>query len=508
MDRDRLQSHAQSAVRLLGLLDMRTPSSRESASSRHHGRQEARDLILRLVALSLAAASVASAQVANVPLDRVDEFVRAELERQRVPGVAVAIVSKGELLAAKGYGYSNVEHKVPVIAETIFQSGSLGKQFTSALVMTLVEEGKLGLEDPITRFFPDAPDSWRGIRVRHLLTHTSGIPDYTEQDIDFRRDYTEDDLTEVIYRLTPEFAPGSRWNYSNTGYVLLGILVHKVSGRFYGDLLKERIFTPLGMKTARIITEEDIVPNRAAGYRLVKGELKNQEWVAPMINTTADGSLYLTVLDMVAWDRGLRAKAILKPDSWTRIFSPVTLNSGKTYPYGFGWSVTDQGGQATQQHGGAWQGFQTYIARYVGDDLTIIVFANLAGANTGRFVEGIAAVFNPRLARAEPTPIADTEPAVAARLRVVLQAAALGVLSKTDFAYVRAGFFPDAANRYREVLRELGPPQTLELLERQELGDDRIYLYQATFGIRTFIVQFGLAPDNRISLFSVRNSER
>jgi CubicO group peptidase (beta-lactamase class C family) len=508
MDRDRLQSHAQSAVRLLGLLDMRTPSSRESASSRHHGRQEARDLILRLVALSLAAASVASAQVANVPLDRVDEFVRAELERQRVPGVAVAIVSKGELLAAKGYGYSNVEHKVPVIAETIFQSGSLGKQFTSALVMTLVEEGKLGLEDPITRFFPDAPDSWRGIRVRHLLTHTSGIPDYTEQDIDFRRDYTEDDLTEVIYRLTPEFAPGSRWNYSNTGYVLLGILVHKVSGRFYGDLLKERIFTPLGMRTARIITEEDIVPNRAAGYRLVKGELKNQEWVAPMINTTADGSLYLTVLDMVAWDRGLRAKAILKPDSWTRIFSPVTLNSGKTYPYGFGWSVTDQGGQATQQHGGAWQGFQTYIARYVGDDLTIIVFANLAGANTGRFVEGIAAVFNPRLARAEPTPIADTEPAVAARLRVVLQAAALGVLSKTDFAYVRAGFFPDAANRYREVLRELGPPQTLELLERQELGDDRIYLYQATFGIRTFIVQFGLAPDNRISLFSVRNSER
>jgi len=210
------------------------------------------------------------------------------------------------------------------------------------------------------------------------------------------------------------------------------------------------------------------------------------------------------VLDMVAWDRGLRAKAILKPESWARVFSPVTLNSGKTYPYGFGWSVSDERGQATQQHGGAWQGFQTYIARYLGDDLTIIAFANLAGANTGRFVEGIAAMFNPKLARVEPSPIADNEPAVAARVREILGAAAQGKLSKKDFAYVRAGFFPDVAARYQALLRPLGALRTLELLERRELGDDRIYLYQATFGERTFVVQLGLAPGDKISQFSVR----
>ncbi len=460
--------------------------------------------MLRGLTILLTCASVASAQPATVSLDRVDAFVRAEMQRQKVPGVAVAILSKGELFAVKGYGFSNVEHRVPVTSETIFQSGSLGKQFTSAVVMLLVEEGKLGLDDPIMRYFPDAPASWRNIRVRHLLTHTSGIPDYTDDDMDFRHDYTEDELTKMAYSLTLEFEPGSRWNYSNTGYVLLGILVHKVAGRFYGDVLKERVFASLGMKTARIISEEDIVPNRAAGYRLVKGELKNQEWVAPMINTTADGSLYLSVLDMVAWDRGLRAKSILKPGSWAQVFSPVALKSGKTYPYGFGWSVSEEGGQATQQHGGAWQGFQTYIARYLGDDLTIIVFANLAGANTGRFVEGIAALFNPRLARAEPSPIADTEPAVATRVREILSAAAEGKLSKKDFAYVRAGLFPDAADRYRELLRPLGSPQKLELLERRELGDDRIYLYQATFGDRTFVVQLGLAPGDKISQFSVR----
>lgn len=447
--------------------------------------------------------STAAAQ-SGVSIENIDAVVRAEMERQKVPGIAIAIVKDGDLFVAKGYGFANVEHSVPVTKETIFQSGSLGKQFTAALVMTLVEDGKLGLDDPITRYFPDAPAAWRGIRVRHLLTHTSGIADYTDADMDFRRDYTEDDLTKMAYRLTLEFEPGARWNYSNTGYIMLGILVHKVSGRFYGDLLRERIFAPLGMKTARIISEDDIVPNRAAGYRLVKGELKNQEWVAPMINTTADGSLYLTVQDMVAWDHGLRAKAILKPESWARIFTPVTLNSGKTYPYGFGWSLTEEGGQATQQHGGAWQGFQTYIARYLGDDLTIVVFANLAGASTGRVVEQIAALFNPRLARQEPAPIADSEPNVSVRLRQLLRQAAEGTLSKRDFAYVRAGFFPDVAKRYQEGLRTLGPPQHVELLERRELGDDRVYTYQVTFAQRTFVVQLGLAPGEKISQFNIR----
>ena len=168
--------------------------------------------------------------------------------------------------------------------------------------------------------------------------------------------------------MTLEFEPGSRWNYSNTGYVLLGILIHKVSGKFYGDVLKERVFAPLGMTTARIISEEDIVLNRAAGYRLVDGELKNQEWVAPKLNTTADGALYLTVQDFVAWDRGLRKSAILKPQSWSQVYTPVSLKSGKTYPYGFGWQLGESSGQPWYRHGGAWQGFTS--ARSLGISAT------------------------------------------------------------------------------------------------------------------------------------------
>src|SRR4029453_7560949 len=228
----------------------------------------------------------------------------------------------------------------------------------------------ISLDASVRDYLPDAPESWQSITIRHLLTHTSGVPDYTEGAIDYRRDYSEDELAQIAYGLPLEFTPGSRWSYSNTGYLLLGIVIHKTGGQFYGVLLRERVFRPLGMKTARVISEADIVPHRAAGYQLVDGELKNQDWVAPTINTTADGALYLSLEDYIAWDRGLRANALLKGSSWAQIYEPVKLASGNGYPYGFGWGIEEIEGRKVYRHGGAWQGFETYIARYLRDDLT------------------------------------------------------------------------------------------------------------------------------------------
>jgi len=243
--------------------------------------------------------------------------------------------------------------------------------------------------------------------VRNLLNHTSGIPVYTEYTepaprgarpaIDLRRDYSEEQLTRIAYRLPLEFPPGSRWKYSNTGYLLLGVLVHKVSGSFYGEVLRERIFVPLGMGTARVISEADIIPNRAAGYRLEGAQLKNQEWVAPSLNTTADGALYLSMRDWIAWDRGLRAQAILQPASWAEIYTPVLLRNGTRYPYGFGWDVEEAKGRPFYHHGGTWQGFRTNISRYLADDLTIIVLTNLGDSSPERFVAGIVALLDPQL---------------------------------------------------------------------------------------------------------------
>src|SRR3989441_509291 len=148
---------------------------------------------------------------------------------------------------------------------------------------------------------PGGPTTWRGIPTRPLLTHPSGIADYPDSTLDARRDYTEDELVKLAANRPLEFAPGDRWSYSNTGYVLLGIIIHRVTGVFYGDFLKDHVFRPLGMRTTRIISEADIIPNRAAGYHLVNDTLKNQDWVSPSLNTTADGALYFSVRDLAQW---------------------------------------------------------------------------------------------------------------------------------------------------------------------------------------------------------------
>jgi len=341
---------------------------------------------------------LAAAEKVEPPIQqRIDEFVRAEMLRQKVPGVAVAIVNKGQVIA-KGYGFANLEHQVPVTDETIFQSGSLAKMFTATAVMLLVEDGKLSLSDPVTKFFKDAPEAWRGISVRHLLNHTSGIPEYTTSTFNYREDYTEEELARFAYQQELEFPAGSRWKYCNTGYALLGIIIHKASGQFYGEVLAERVFKPVGMRTTRVISEADIIPHRAAGYHLVKAEIKNQDWIAPSLCTTADGSLYWSLKDLLAWDAAVKRRAVLKEESWHEVLSPARLNSGKTYPYGMGWFLDERGGKPLQSHGGAWQGFKTQFSRFLGDDLDIIVLANLAEAKPARLVDGIAAIFNPSLA--------------------------------------------------------------------------------------------------------------
>ncbi len=328
----------------------------------------------------------------------VDEYVRSEMKTQQIPGLSLAVIKNGQIILARGYGLANVELQVPVRPDTIFQSGSMGKQFTATAVMMLVEEGKLDLDDKITKYFPDSPEAWHKITVRHLLTHTSGMTDYPS-DFDLRRDYTEDELVQRIKTITLAFHPGEKWSYSNLAYVMLGVLIHKVSGKFYGDFLQERVFTPLGMSTARVISEADIVPNRAAGYRLVNGQLKNQNWVSPSLNTTADGALYLTIYDMAKWDAALYTEKLLKKSSLELMWTPVKLNNGKTHPYGFGWALGEVRGRRIVEHGGSWQGFKSYVARYVDDKMTVVLFANQARANQSKLTHGVAALYNSQLAQ-------------------------------------------------------------------------------------------------------------
>jgi len=442
---------------------------------------------------------------------KVDGFVQSELQKQHIPGAAVGVYRDGKMTRAQGYGLANVEWDAAVTPDTIFQSGSVGKQFTATAVMMLAEEGKLGLDDPIKKYFPDAPEAWNDIKVHNLLSHTSGLGEYetgarTKVGGPFymRMDYSEDELYKRIIEMPMDFKTGEDWSYRNTNYVLLGILIHKVTGQFYGDFLQERIFKPLGMSRTRIISEEDIIPRRAAGYRLVKGGLKNQEWVSPSLNSTADGALYFTVEDLQKWDAALYTEKLLKKASLDRMWTVEKLNNGQPNKanYGFAWEINNVNGHRVIEHGGAWQGFTTYIARYVDDRLTVVALTNLDSghANPKKITTGVAALYNPALRPVDQKPIADKEPQVTQMVKELLRGIADGRAKPEQFTEeARKRLFPDEMQELGPALKEFGELKTLELMERTEEGERRNYRYRAKFGEMTLMVSVGLTKDDKIA---------
>jgi CubicO group peptidase (beta-lactamase class C family) len=336
---------------------------------------------------------------ADPATDPVGAFVHTEMEKQHIPGLTLLVSKSGKPVRTEGYGVSNLELNVAAKPETIFQSGSVGKQFTATAVMMLVESGKVELEAPITRYFPEAPSSWKQVTVRELLSHTAGFTDYPKN-FDEQKNYTEAELLKIVEAIPLAYPPGTSWSYSNLGYLTLGILIHKVTGEFYGDFLQQKIFRPLQMTTTRIISEADIIPNRSAGYQLVNGEVKNQEWVSPSLNTTADGSLYFSILDLAKWDAALYTEKLLKKSSLAQMWTVASLRNGQPNAshYGYGWFIEAHNGHRLIEHEGQWQGFETQISRYIDDELTVVVLTNLADAKPDVIAHGVAAFYLPKQA--------------------------------------------------------------------------------------------------------------
>ena len=326
-----------------------------------------------------------------------DQYVKGEVARQHIPGLTVAVLRGDSVVLARGYGYANLEHHVPATDSTVYEVGSVSKQFTAAAVVMLSEQGGLRLDDAIAQFLPEGATVWKGVTIRHLLTHTSGIPDYPDTALDYHRDYSEDDLVRLAARQPPDFSPGETWSYSSTGYVLLGVIIHRVAGVFYGDFLRDHIFHPLAMRTARVNSELDIVPNRAAGYELVAGVLRNQDWVSPSLNTTADAGLSFTVRDLAQWAIALNHGTVPSRAGLEASWTPVRLNDGRTYPYGFGWHVTQLRGYRRIGHSGSWRGFQSTMQRFPDFGLTVIVLTNVDQSGPEAISFGIAGIMEPAL---------------------------------------------------------------------------------------------------------------
>ena len=347
--------------------------------------------------------------------NEVDSAVIQQMQQQRIPGVAVAVVLNGKIIKAKGYGLANVELGTAVIPETIFEAGSITKQFVATAIMQLAEEGKLRLDDSIAKYFPEAPPALQAVTIRHLLTHTSGIPDVSDGTaetngtvgvIDFHREYTEKELASAYLGQTLQFQPGTKWSYCNAGYDLLGILIHRITGKPYGDVLRERIFNRVGMTTAAPYSHTSIVPNRASGYTTVAGALQNapEWWWSQSIRAGAAGGLWMSVIDLAKWDAALYPDRIVTGKSLQTMWTPVPLADGSAYPGGMGWFIANARGQKIIFHTNGGPGFSGVIARYLDDHLTVVILANLGAHHTDvmRISGRIAGIYLPSTKGANP----------------------------------------------------------------------------------------------------------
>lgn len=331
--------------------------------------------------------SAASSPTAQQIAVKVDEYMNAAIRVNRFSG-AILVARNGQPVVSKGYGMANIELAVPNTPQTVFRLGSITKQFTAMAVMLLAERGKLSVSDSVCKHLPDCPAAWQPITVRNLLTHTSGIPNYTGFP-DFGKTAA---LTTSSVEMTGrfkdkplDFAVGEKYAYSNSGYYLLGVIIERVSGKSYADFLQENIFTPLGMKQTGYDNPVRIIKNRAAGYARQGDEFVN---AAPIDMTTAfaAGALYSTIEDLLIWDQALYTEKLASRKSLDEIFTP--FKSG----YGYGWSVGKKFDHQTIAHGGNIYGFSTHITRFPADRVTVIVLSNIETAPSGEIANDLSAI--------------------------------------------------------------------------------------------------------------------
>jgi len=339
--------------------------------------------------LSLFVVLLLSLQTTAVRADKVDDYVKAEMQKQRIPGLSLAVVKEGKVIKAEGYGLANVEQNIPARPETVYKIGSVSKQFIATGIMLLVQDGKISLDDKVGKYLDGTPESWNGITVRHLLTHTSGIVREGPA-FDPFKDQKDIDVIKSAYQSPLRFATGEKYEYCNVGYFSLAEIISRISGKSWGEFMNERVFAPLGMTATRPTSFSAIVPNRADGYEWKNDKMQNAvEYIA----LRPSGAFLSTVLDLAKWDAALYTDAILKRATREQMWTPVKLNSGAAHPYGLGWQLIPLGNHRQIHHGGSLPGFRSHFSRLPDDNLSIIVLTNCESANPVVFVRGVAAIY-------------------------------------------------------------------------------------------------------------------
>lgn len=436
--------------------------------------------------------------------DNIDDLITAQMQKRHIPGLSLAVVRDGKVLKMRGYGLASVELGVPATEETVYHLASLTKAFTATAVMMLVEDGRLGLDDKITARLDGLPAAWGPITIRHLLTHTSGlVPDPVPWSLEtVSRPYTREELLKLITAAPLEFQPGTSYRYANSDYYLLALVIEKVSGKPYGEFLSERIFRPLGMTATRVENPWEVVRNKAGGYGWDQGSQN----VPPLIHPSqayGSGNLLSSVADLVKFDAALSSGRLLGRASLEQMWTPAKIN-GEEIGYGLGWNVYNYRSHKIVGHGGNTPGFASELLHYVDDGTTVILLCNIFRGDDSpyKLSARLATLVIPDLA-IPARPIADTDPQVTERLRLLVAGISEG---KVDPALLsprlRGALTPDVVKVLRQLYeQEKGRLKSLELLERKAGAPGRLYMYRAAFEKETVLYYVGVTGEGEIDSF-------
>lgn len=330
--------------------------------------------------------------------DALDDLARAEMHARHVPGLAFGVVKDGRLVESRGYGFANLEWHNGATPTTVFSLHSVSKQFTAAGILLLVERGVVGLDDAVSRHFEDAPEAWSAITLRHLLNHTSGIPDHLEVNLNLPADASDADTVRALMRLPLLNAPGEKYKYDNSGYLMLGEVIRRHTGAPATAFLKREIFDPLGMNDSRQVSRTEVIPHRAMKYVWRDGRWINAEFPFDT-DQISDSKMLSTVNDLARWLVALDEGRILSEASRRAMWTPGRLNDGSATQYGFGWFVDTWRGRRRQYHeGGSFNGTRTIIARFPDDRLSVVILTNGGTPRLSALSTAIAGVFVPTLA--------------------------------------------------------------------------------------------------------------
>ncbi|HME81246.1 MAG TPA: serine hydrolase domain-containing protein [Candidatus Eremiobacteraceae bacterium] len=463
------------------------------------------------IAIALASIMLSTAQLCAQPLDAIqraaiDKIAQDALDTQRVPGISLAVARGSDILYAQGYGYRDVAHRFAAVADTIYAIGSNTKQFTAAAVMLLAQDKKLDIDAKVADYLPSAPHAAE-ITVRELLDQTSGLPNYVDHIAMTNRmstEYRPEQLVALVKNAPLDFLPGTKWEYSNTNYVLLGMLIEKASGMSYSAFVQRRIIAPLGLTSTSFPKTVPVGPQYAVGYQLT-GDGATPV-VADLSWAYAAGALFSNVADLVKWDDAFWNGRVVDPASLTLMTTPAKLPDGTDTKYGFGWFVSTMYGQREVWHNGGLPGFSTRNATFPDDDhLEIVVLANTISFDPASTVRRIFEVVEPQIvANATPTPAPTSapgeDPAITARAKEWFVRLEKNDIDRSQLtADMSNALTTDKAAQLAAALGPMGAPTAFVYIGKTVKDPYTIYQYLVQGGQGALVFTFVLDPAGKVA---------